>query len=487
MPKSPSNASEASKDRPKSRRNRTLPCPMCNATFSRIDHLSRHMKSRWSSLCAAARRCWMNARLTPSLQTRQRSNINVHVAHSFHGSESFHLSTCIIPIKTPKTKRTFTLMIRRGLISDVLARHIRQCPKAMEKGKTITNLLSHARHKQTRSKKACNRCAESKLKCDTHNPCRNCEIKSCSCQYTREGYADPYDSYRIEQAESNVDLPILNVCESSQEVRTSSTTELLRPEDSTLEDAVDCIAVSTTFSPPIEEDFSSYLHPDNDFAGAENVLWDFAPESYDWADTNQQLAVVPAINENDLDLDLGCSTTLTPAGTASQNLLCIDGFELDTIISRGQYFSEIFDPVHTSSIIASSSPSSLLESEPLLSADALFLHQLDPVEAKCVELRHLVETAFLGSTGDATFITRQNLIKCTELFARHFSPNVSVLHLPTFSLVGTSPILLLAIMLVGACYSSSIPASTIHDHAMRLLNLVESQPVRNSKKLVVSC
>ncbi len=51
--------------------------------------------------------------------------------------------------------------------------------------------------KQTRAKSACNRCAKSKLKCDSQEPCGLCKGRSLSCKYTRQGYSDPYSVFRI--------------------------------------------------------------------------------------------------------------------------------------------------------------------------------------------------------------------------------------------------------------------------------------------------
>ena len=79
------------------------------------------------------------------------------------------------------------------------------------------------------------------------------------------------------------------------------------------------------------------------------------------------------------------------------------------------------------------------------------------------------------------FITRHNLVICSELYGKHFQPNVPILHMPTFYLIEASPILLLAVMLVGACYSDKmIPVSLINKLAMRLLVLIENQLVRTT-------
>lgn len=77
--------------------------------------------------------------------------------------------------------------------SDIFARHLRQCDRVKADARTI----SKPSGKLSRAKSACDRCASAKIKCDSQQPCRHCKRKSLSCAYTRQGYADPYDSFRI--------------------------------------------------------------------------------------------------------------------------------------------------------------------------------------------------------------------------------------------------------------------------------------------------
>ena len=116
-------------------------------------------------------------------------------------------------------------------------------------------------------------------------------------------------------------------------------------------------------------------------------------------------------------------------------------------------------------------------------AGGFLLQQIDPVEAKCLEIRNLLQDSepFMANSTVTAFITRHNLVICSELYGKHFQPNVPILHMPTFYLIEASPILLLAVMLVGACYSDKmIPVSLINKLAMRLLVLIENQLVRTT-------
>lgn len=115
-----------------------------------------------------------------------------------------------------------------------------------------------------------------------------------------------------------------------------------------------------------------------------------------------------------------------------------------------------------------------------LQTSGFSFQQIDPVEAKCVEIKTLLQTSepFLSNETVSHHITRHNLITCVELYGRCFQPNVPIVHTPSFNLIKTPPILLCAMMLVGACYSDSlIPLSHLTKLAMQLLVIIEQQPV----------
>ena len=98
------------------------------------------------------------------------------------------------PVPTTTMSDEFELI----LASDVLARHVRRCDKA----KSDPQIVPKFSTKQTRAKSACNRCAELKLKCNSGDPCTRCKSKFISCNYTRQGYSDPYTLYRVNREHS---------------------------------------------------------------------------------------------------------------------------------------------------------------------------------------------------------------------------------------------------------------------------------------------
>ena len=119
---------------------------------------------------------------------------------------------------------------------------------------------------------------------------------------------------------------------------------------------------------------------------------------------------------------------------------------------------------------------------PLPASDGFSIAQMDPVEAKCQQIRHLLEDSqpLLSSVIISTCITRRNLLLCSQLYGKHFQRNFPIIHSPSFKLVNASPILTLAIMLAGACYSEGLlHLDYITKLAMQLQVIITTQPVSN--------
>jgi hypothetical protein len=116
-------------------------------------------------------------------------------------------------------------------------------------------------------------------------------------------------------------------------------------------------------------------------------------------------------------------------------------------------------------------------------AEGFQLQQVDIVEAKCVELRSYLRSlpANLPDGFIENYITRNHLVRCIELYGKHYQPIMPILHMPTFNLTTTQPVLLLAMLLIGACYSETdIPEAAIVQCAIHVLLLIEDLPVRAS-------
>ena len=116
-----------------------------------------------------------------------------------------------------------------------------------------------------------------------------------------------------------------------------------------------------------------------------------------------------------------------------------------------------------------------------LTSSGFSLTRLDPLESKCNELIDLLKRADPLNSNKAIYpyISRHNMVHLCHLYGQNFQNNVPIIHSPTFDMVKAPPILLLAIMLVGACYSEdSIPAAQITKLAMQLLTVIGLEPVR---------
>jgi hypothetical protein len=94
-------------------------------------------------------------------------------------------------------------LVKANPASDVLGQHLRQCEYSPRAGTS----RRFSGRKQTRSKSACDRCARSKLKCDSQRTCNNCSRRSVPCKYTREGYSDPYRAFQIAPGPEGQDPP----------------------------------------------------------------------------------------------------------------------------------------------------------------------------------------------------------------------------------------------------------------------------------------
>lgn len=127
---------------------------------------------------------------------------------------------------------------------------------------------------------------------------------------------------------------------------------------------------------------------------------------------------------------------------------------------------------------------------PQLTIPVFPLERLDPVEALCVEIRDLLNSVgpVINEETSSTYVTRANLILFSELCSRHFLQQLPVLHIPSFHLVNTPPMLLIAIFVAGACFADDqMSVDTIHEIGMGLLKVIENQPVSDSQFCPFCC
>lgn len=373
------------------------------------------------------------------------------------------------------------------LSSDALSRHLRQCEIAQLDTAVTEKIESVGLKKQTRVKRACDSCAKQKLKCTFQVPCDHCHRKQLPCTYTRGGYVDPYEDFRVGKGKFRPDSEIARQRAWSS---TAANTELGNAQ-----------RVDESSASGIDENqsngISSRLPLPNEPSGATKEIVDLSSlVSYEMdtscltqeQDFNYSQAFSPT------DFDIAANLTFPFAGGSGNNLLSLsldmtqqahhyDPQNSFDNIGTGQHF---LSTLRSTPFVLHADPSILV---PLLAGScqiatpplsAFNLRQLDPVEAKCIEIRELLygTDTLVQKHEISSYITRQNVLLCGQLFGTHLSRSVPILHPATFMLTEAPPILVLAVLLAGACYSNSIiPSNCITRFAMNLLILIEREKV----------
>lgn len=320
--------------------------------------------------------------------------------------------------------------------SDVLLRHIRSCDEAQ---KTLDREASPAQ-KQSRTKKACNRCAKSKMRCDSQQPCQRCKQKSLSCEYTRTGYSDPYGLFQLK--DTAVAPPSIQSTQLPQQYM-DRFVDFNASEIHTAREQYPS-AQQLSSSEPV----NTGKHPQLELAPSDVSI------STDCLDTFTMPPYTSVGLEVPLE-DLGWEQFLNMPGNrdfSPFSLTCsVQGDVVDVFAQRAP--------------------------EPGL---GFTLQQIDPIEAKCIEIRKYLDNIRPDLAPDpvSTYLTRDRLVEGIELYGKYFQPVVPVLHVPTFELVKAPPVLLLTMMLVGRCYSRvGVSAANIQQWAIHLLLTIESSMV----------
>ncbi|KAK9364431.1 hypothetical protein V1509DRAFT_643697 [Lipomyces kononenkoae] len=315
--------------------------------------------------------------------------------------------------------------------SDVLLRHIRKCQRAQD----ILDSSGSNSRRPSRSKTACNQCAASRLKCDSQNPCARCKKRSLRCEYTRIGYSDPYEVFRIPTTTPATKTP---VAEHATKLRAHQPQSPMTAEwsDSLLPTPGNTVAPTTGHSDVLE---FGRLNS--------NIPFEYMNASF--------RSGYGSTSINDAFQDLDWDSLLTFPGWPDS---------VPQVTSASTTWS-----VFTES---GSAP----KEQSWNFTEGLHLQQIDTVEAKCAEIRGYISGFQTGidHTMLSKYITRDRLVDCIQLYAKCFQSIQPILHLPTFELTKTPPDLLAAMMLVGACYSSNvIPPTIVVQGAIHMLLVLE--------------
>ena len=435
-------------------------CSLCEASFLREAHLKRHLALR--KFCFEADPV-PKVREAHFLQIIVVNNTSAHAVALLVEGQSCTSSFLEIPapsaLLSPSSPLplalswsflnpfyvlldspliTLTRLMSTLIVSDVLLRHIRTCDQAQQ----TSDLLHPESEKQSRSKKACNRCAEAKVRCNALKPCQRCEKKSLSCEYTRKGYSDPYEEFRIPENTFRDDLP-RPVPASRAIGQVSSSYD---------ETAMDTASHTTSSLPPSVNEVPSINH--------DGLLGEDGADMIPYADY-VNASFLSGYGPNGMELSL-------------QDL---DWDSILTLPDWNDSWTDTFNAAVLPDVAEANQP--VTEAAWQFSA-GLQLQQVDSVEGKCIEIRNLLASSQTGldHSSMSKYITRDRLVNCIQLYARHFQSVEPIIHLPTFDLTKTAPVLLAAMMLVGACYSNSeIPAAIVVQCAIHLLIAMDNAPV----------
>jgi hypothetical protein len=365
----------------------------------------------------------------------------------------------------------------------VLARHLKRCEKAQDLDLTIVPVAKG----QTRAKSACNQCAEAKVKCDSRTPCRQCKRKGVACKYTRQGYSDPYISFQMQALEGvSVSSPIGAVQDSDCDLipihDDSLNSVSVAEQQQNLDLSMDYLHDQPIIDPSNASEVAD-IGPTNQAgwayaaqvsrAFAEGQEFQWMPADFDLApaldfifDTYPDLFPQGGVRETDIDLQNAASHQ-APQIAPDEELLLHRNREGDVTDA-----TSLADARTTSSCASYDSTNSI--------HGGFNLSQLDPVEAKCIEIRALLSALGRSAPDGSTlsYVNRSNLIHCVGLYGKHFQPNLPIIHRSTFTIAETSPALLLALMLVGACYSEkTVPRTIVDQLTMHLSAWIGSQTV----------
>ena len=109
------------------------------------------------------------------------------------------------------------------------------------------------------------------------------------------------------------------------------------------------------------------------------------------------------------------------------------------------------------------------------------MEQIDPLEAKCEELKKILKMAQPRIMDDeiiSEYMTRENLLSFCQSYGTKFQRHYPIIHMSSFKVTETEPILLLVVMLAGACGSDAKFASNyLMNVATQILVLIQNQEV----------
>lgn len=303
--------------------------------------------------------------------------------------------------------------------------------------------LAHRSKSHTKTKRACDECAKANAKCDGQKPCDRCRRQAIKCEKTRNGYEDPYGIYSIQD-------PVLvdvRFDASSSEANGSH-----KDGDRVNSDLGDA---APHFGSPSVQSTATCPNPETYFQ------WHEAPNNMTLVTSDKEFNMSPFFGDYGLGDNEEFSSGLDQASTYFSNVGSLD---------------YLFGPHN---LVASPVFSLFIQPSRAFTGDGFSLARLDPIEVKCNEIIDLLKRSDPSDSGEdiCHYITRKNIVYSCYLYGKHFQRNFPIIHSPSFDIVKSPPILLLAVMLVGACYAKdSIRLAQVTKFAIRLPIAIGAEP-----------
>lgn len=274
------------------------------------------------------------------------------------------------------------------------------------------------------------------MKCDFQNPCGRCLRQNTPCQFTREKPEDLYQEYRILEKNTSPEPP----CSKERSQQTSEFSSVARSNSSVQQNLMsdtnltDSTANELNLSHDVPQDLSnilSFWDPEQAASCLDSPiltnLWD--------------LGYNPSFSgscDSQLSHEVNCETLLFNAAALSM--------------------SNVIEP---------------------LGLDIYSDNELDTYQNKCIEIMGLIKLMPPMLRDDfQNYITPWNLRRSFRRFCEDRGYYSVLLHKQSLNTAWSSPILLLAIMIVGACHAqTTIPLDKIIQIALLALNSIESEAV----------
>ncbi|KAF7311693.1 Zinc finger/binuclear cluster transcriptional regulator [Mycena indigotica] len=168
-------------------------CPVCQATFTRPQHVARHMRSREWLLPLLPRQfpvrlALRNLDFAASLTYPYLVSFPFHTYFLFISSPTPYADDERLSSDTGDRPYKCVHCGDQFARSDLLSRHVNKCHAGASKAGGASSGRrkgTTAAARATTSKQACDQCVQSSLPCDGSNPCAKCVTRKTRCTFVK--------------------------------------------------------------------------------------------------------------------------------------------------------------------------------------------------------------------------------------------------------------------------------------------------------------